>query len=155
MPEGEGSLVSGRQAIERGAQHREPIGVVDAIDIVDGDPIMETIRRPTGSVTAAPSLSSMMISELVRRDPKEPRSESSRLPAKPVEPGERTLEGDRREILREFAVTTSAIDVAMNGSHMAAIQLGKRVRISPRLFDELTLVEQTRVLHVVSHCPPA
>ena len=155
VTQGECSLITRIEPVERGSEQGELVGVVDPVEIVDGDVVTEPVHGAPGTVAAAPALATMVIGELVRRDTEKPWRDATRPPPETIEAAERTLEGGRRDVLGQLSIATPAIHEAMNRVDMKAVELGERNDVGTRPFDERSLVEQTRILGAVIHQPPA
>ena len=92
IAQGERPLVPLVEVAERGSDDLSLIGLVDGVEIVDGDRVVEAVGRPAGPVAAASALATKVVGQLVGRDAEDPRSEATRSPTKPRQRSEGLLE---------------------------------------------------------------
>jgi len=155
MPKGECSLVAGVELVERLSQQHDPIGIVDPIEVVERDAVLETVGCPPRAITPATTLPTVVIGELVGGDAKQPWRDPTGPPPKPVETSQGPFEGRRGDILGHVPVSAAPKREAMDRVDVTTVDLGERVGIGSRPFDELTLVERVGIIAAVDHCPPA
>jgi hypothetical protein len=155
MSQYEGPLVTGIELGERRPQELELVRILDPAEVIERDPVVESISGSPRTVTSPPALSTVVIGEFVAGDSEEPRCDSTGAPAEPVEAGESAFERCCRDVFGQLRIPATAVDETMNPVDMPTVDLSERIGIRTRLFDERSLVEQTRVVRVVSHQPPA
>lgn len=92
ITQGEHPLIPRVEIAERGSDDLALIGLVDGIEIVDGNRVVEAVGRPAGPVAAASPLPAKVVGQLVGRDTEYPRSEATRSPTKPRQRSKGLLE---------------------------------------------------------------
>ncbi len=142
VSKGEGSLIARVEAVECFSDCSCFCSRLDGVDIVESHPVVGAVDRPRLSITSTTTHSASVIGEFVGRDPKQPRGDSSWPPAKPAKADQRLLEGGCGDVLGKFPRRGAAHRVGVDAVDVAAIQLGKRIWILTRPFDEPSLVER-------------
>lgn len=136
------ALIPRVDLIESGSERNGSVGLVDRVDVVDRDPIVETIRGSLGLLAPTPSQPPMVISQLVGRDPEDPRPETSRAPPEPRQPPEGSLEGGSSDIVGDLPRARPSIGEAMDSFDVTTVELGERLDVGTRPLDEVALVER-------------
>lgn len=155
MPQHQHPLIPRVERIETRSQDRDPVRLVDPVEIIDRRPILQAIRSALGTVTAAPTPSPMVVGEFVRSDAKQPGADAAGSPREAVESAQRPLERGRGDVFGQWAIAATPMSEGMDSVHVAPVQDGEGVDIDTRLLDELTLVEQVVVVTMVVHRSPA
>ncbi len=139
VAKGQCPLIAGVEGVECCS---EPVGValgVEAIDVVDRHSVMKPVDGSLAAVATPAGTSAIVIGELVRGDPEEPRGDTAPSPREAVDAGKRLLERDGGEILGEFAGTTPSMDECEDPIDVEAIEVCERIGIVARLLGELPL----------------
>lgn len=153
MAERERPFVARVETVQGRSEFGQLVGIVDAVDVVDRDMVVESIRRPSGPVAPSSTLTAVVVGEQVPGDAEEPGCDPARMPAKPVETLEGPLERGRREVLGEFAIATAAVDEAVDRIDVTTVELGEGIGIGTGPLHEELLVAPVAIVIGIHHPP--
>mgnify|MGYP000338795515 CR=1 FL=1 len=123
--------------------------------LLEGTTMVQTVSRSLPAVASAANFAALLIREFVGCDAKEPWPDASVVPPETTETSQCPFERGRSDVLSHRGVTTASPGKRVDADHIASVDLGERVGVDPRLFDELSLVEQGVVVRLVIHGAPA
>ena len=128
------------RAHHRGQHLGDGVTLADLVGRVARRPGQEPERRVGRAIGGGAARPPVVIDELVRDDPEQPRAEPARPPAERMQVAERALEGRRGDVLGDLHGSGPAVGEGMDAGQVSAVELREGRRIDPRALHQLPLI---------------